>query len=159
MVSDGQVSTYLPSRQPSALTGLTNHTLLLGKSGEHTARLSIDVDGHVHYGPGGDMPFTGGCSFDSMCKAATHAPTLEEVQTREWDPPALPLGGRSKLRIVGPRLRRGSICHASHDGISVDHFMVLVATAGDGIARVYLKNEEETAVDVLVGALRIACLV
>lgn len=161
MVSDGQVSTYLPLPHSSSLTGLTNHTLMLGKSGETTARLAIDGDGTVHYGPGGDQPFAGSCSFESICKAASNnarPAALKDMQTLEWDPPALPPGGRATLPIVSPGMTSSSICHASHTGISIDHFMVLAATAGDGAARVFLKNEEEMTVDVPAGVLRIACL-
>eukprot|EP01045_Picozoa_sp_COSAG04_P026753 COSAG04_NODE_3776_length_2539_cov_1.580738_3_plen_442_part_01 len=155
MVSDGHVSTYLPLAQPSALTGLSNHTLLLGMSGESTARIAIDADGTVSYGPGGEKPFTGSCSVAAMCKAAD-GPQWE-IQTLAWDPPELSPGERSKLSIASPNLHRGAICHASHDGM-LEQFMVLAVTAGDGSARVFLKNEEEEAVDLPMGTLRVACL-
>ena len=106
MVSDGHVSTYLPLAQPSALTGLSNHTLLLGMSGESTARIAIDADGTVSYGPGGEKPFTGSCSVAAMCKAAD-GPQWQ-VQTLPWDPPALSPGERSKLSIASPNLHRGA---------------------------------------------------
>ena len=145
MVSDNHVSTYLPLARPSTLSSLSNHTLLLGKSGETTARLAIDADGEVYYGPGGSKPFDGHCSFASMCKAADTAgsPTWH-VTTRIWDPPKLSPGGRSAMLIESvPTARPGAVCHASHDRLALDAFVFLATTAGDHVVRVFLKNEEE----------------
>ena len=54
----------------------------------------------------------------------------------------------------------GTVCHASHDRMPLDVFMVLAATAGDHAIKVFLKNEDEAIdVDVPEGKLKIACLV
>lgn len=153
---------YLPLAGPSALSSLSNHTLLLGKSGEAEARLAIDADGEVYYGPGGNEPFAGHCSFTSMCKAADAAESASwHVTTRNWDPPKLSPGGRSAMLVENvPTVRRGTVCHASHDRMPLDVFMVLAATAGDHAIKVFLKNEDEAIdVDVPEGTLKIACLV
>ena len=120
--------------------------------------LAIDADGSVHYGPGGETEFAGSCAFDSICKAAD-APRWQ-VQAQDWNPAELAPGGRTTLAISFQKLRRSSICHASHVGIPEDTFMILAVTAGEGVARVFLKNEEEeTEVDVPAGTLSVACLI
>ena len=115
-------------KQSSEQDPAPEHALLLGVSGEANARVAIQSDGSVHYGPGGNESFSGSCTFASMCKAATRSQDVgtqyedalrwKQFLRTLWDPPSLRPGKRAVTRVQTRGVRPGDICHASHDQVS-----------------------------------------
>lgn len=79
--ADGETISSKIVKQSSEQDPAPEHALLLGVSGEANARVAIQSDGSVHYGPGGNESFAGSCSFASMCKAATRLNECHSVQS------------------------------------------------------------------------------
>eukprot|EP01051_Picozoa_sp_SAG22_P022648 SAG22_NODE_5505_length_1002_cov_1.530454_1_plen_267_part_00 len=159
--STGQTVSSRIVKQSTEEDPAPEHALLLGVSGEANARVAIQADGSVHYGDGSAAPFSGRCTFASMCQAADahveHAPGWR-VTTQAWDPPSLDPGQRAVTTVASDAARRGDICHASHSLMPFDAAAFLSVTAGQGALKVWLKNEDDSAVDVVGGTLRVACL-
>ena len=77
-LGDTSYPSLTPADQPDldATYGGGGHALLFGVAGESTARMAIDSDGSMHYGPGA------GQQFDTAFKR-------QASTAIEWAPPAL----------------------------------------------------------------------
>ena len=132
----------------------SDHALLLGLSGETTARLAVDCDGSIKWGPGA------GADFDSTL-------VRQITQTKHWDPPPVQAIGGSAMAqttIVVPGASPGDIVTAAHTAIGLDHAVQLVATAAAGEVGVRLvalpaggNDDTPTSplVDIPLGTLRV----
>ena len=97
------------------LSGLSTHALLVGMSGEPTARLAVDGDGSLKWGNGGK-----GNEFDTTLRRPITA-------TTPWDPPPLAAGAANLTTIQvgvcrGGRGRRFDYgCPGTTDVVAVTH--------------------------------------
>ena len=131
----------------------SDHGLLLGISGEKTARLAVDCDGSIKWGPGGSA------DFDSTL-------ARQITRTKEWDPESIQaVGGPAiaQTTIAVPGASPGDVVVAAHSGIGLDHAVQLVATAVTdkvGVRLVALPagthgDAASRPVDVPLGTLRV----
>jgi hypothetical protein len=144
----------------SKLTGLSTHAIIMGMSGEATARLAIDGDGSMKFGNGG-----AGDAFDTTL----HRPI---TGSKAWDPPPLSGGAANVTSIVvgacsgndgspAPHFDYG--CPSGSDVVSVTHSELgmnavqLTAHVADkgGTIAVVLRNAGMETVDIPSGLLHV----
>ena len=116
----------------SALSGESEHTLLMGVGGEANARYAMDANGVEMHGPGGDS------HFDSL----VHPP---RVVTVEWDPPPLSAMGVASQTLTVSGVRAGALCSVSHEGTAVTS----IAGAGTLLWSAQVSDVDQVTVVVL----------
>ena len=133
-------------RADSALSGQSEHTVLMGLAGEENARVAMDADGVVMHGPGGDS------GFNIML-----APPV--LATVAWDPPPIATlrSATHVVRVVGAR--KGGLCTVSHEGVygveaAASLMLSAQVTAADEVTVLAL-NAGLVTVDLAAGALRV----
>jgi hypothetical protein len=138
----------------AAMHGGATHALLVGQSGEPSARLGVGADGSMHWGDGQASEF----------QTVLRPPLSASV---DWDPPALAAGVVATLQVAIPALAgatqtAGALCGATHEAAGVAYLVsaggvpVLTCFVVDsGSVLAVLKNEGSKELDLGMGKLRV----
>lgn len=123
-------------------------------SGEAKPRKTINADGSEQV--------TGSC-----CHADTERTTAEGessetsvlcghlTNTSSWDPPALAIGGVATSQIGLTGIAPGDAVSVGLSSVTLEHSVLLSATAGQDVVKVVLQNVGLEATDILEGTLRV----
>ena len=79
-----------------------SQSLMVGQSGEPSARFAVDANGSMHWGNGAASQFT----------TTVRSPRSASVS---WDPPALAAGAVATIEVEVPGAAPGSLCAVSHE--------------------------------------------
>ena len=132
-----------PGFHPNDTAGTTaGHGVLLGESGEAYSRMAIETSGAIRWGDGASDSF--------------HT-TLRRVKSNatQYDLPPLPVGGVVSVRVDVARAMSTDVVTASYSSLAFELIFVSVRVAKEGVALVLFRNEDEKAVDVPSGTLRV----
>ena len=116
--------------------------MLLGESGEAYSRMAIETSGAIRWGDGASDSF--------------HT-TLRRVKSNatQYDLPPLPVGGVVSVRVDVAGAMPTDVVTASYSSLAFELIFVSARVAKEGVALVLFRNEDEKAVDVPSGTLRV----